>query len=101
MQHSTFIAEYNRQIKVIAKCKLLGLLTHGAGRVMSRTRAFNELSLEEYKDSMDGIYSDSVTEDTLDEAKFAYKSEKLIRSAIGPTASIVHDLDPVINWKAK
>lgn len=72
---------------------------HGSGRVMSRTRAFKEIDVDEFKQSMDGIYSTSVTENTLDESKFAYKSEQLIRSAIKPTATIVHNLDPVINWK--
>ncbi|MDD6440689.1 MAG: RtcB family protein, partial [bacterium] len=47
---------------------------HGAGRVMSRTKAKNELSLDQYKEEMAGVYTTSVNENTLDEAPMAYKS---------------------------
>lgn len=47
---------------------------HGAGRIMSRTKAKNELALDEYKRTMEGIYTTSVNENTLDEAPMAYKS---------------------------
>ncbi len=47
---------------------------HGAGRIMSRTKAFKELSLEDYKKNMKGIYTTSVNLKTLDEAPMAYKS---------------------------
>lgn len=47
---------------------------HGAGRLMSRTKAKETLSMEAYKDAMKGIYTTSVNEATLDEAPFAYSS---------------------------
>ncbi|MBQ1394079.1 MAG: RtcB family protein [Lachnospiraceae bacterium] len=47
---------------------------HGAGRIMSRKKAKENLDLEEYKNAMKGIYTTSVNEDTLDEAPMAYKS---------------------------
>ena len=46
---------------------------HGAGRLMSRTAAKNNLSLDEYKEMMKGVYSTSINESTLDEAPMAYK----------------------------
>ena len=40
---------------------------HGAGRIMSRTKAKQSIDLEKYKASMQGIYSTSVNADTLDD----------------------------------
>jgi RNA-splicing ligase RtcB len=74
---------------------------HGAGRVMSRTQAFDELDLRDFKKTMDGVESSSVTEETLDEAPMAYKSSGLIESAIEPTAEIVDQIRPVLNLKAE
>lgn len=73
---------------------------HGAGRVMSRTQAFNEVEMEDFEATMDDIYSTSVVDDTRDEAPQAYKDTALIVDAIEPTADIEHHLDPLINWKA-
>ena len=47
---------------------------HGAGRLMSRTKAREMLSMEDYRAAMEGIYTTSVNEATIDEAPFAYKS---------------------------
>lgn len=74
---------------------------HGAGRRMSRTQAFNELSVEEFKETMGGIFSTSVTEDTLDEAPMAYKEAAVIESVIEETADIVDRWEPVHNIKAE
>ncbi len=74
---------------------------HGAGRVMSRTEAHDTISLEAFSDAMSDVYSQSVTEDTLDEAPMAYKSADAIADAITPTAEIVDWLDAVHNLKAK
>ncbi|MDR1728303.1 MAG: RtcB family protein [Acidobacteriota bacterium] len=73
---------------------------HGAGRVMSRQKAFKELSLEEYQASMQGIYSTSVGRDTLDESPMAYKTMDDIASNIGPTAEVLRVIKPVYNFKA-
>ncbi|WP_330630712.1 RtcB family protein [Halocatena halophila] len=74
---------------------------HGAGRIMSRTRAFNELSAGEFAREMDGIFSTSVGKETLDESPMAYKSTEVIEEAIEPTATIVDRLKPVLNCKAE
>lgn len=73
---------------------------HGAGRVMSRSEAKENIPLEKYKEAMDGIYTSCVNESTLDEAPFAYKSIDRIVSNIGDTVEIVERLKPVYNFKA-
>lgn len=73
---------------------------HGAGRVMSRMKAKRELSLEEFKAEMSGIYSTTVSKETLDEAPMAYKTMDDIVANIGPTADIVNVIKPIYNFKA-
>ena len=73
---------------------------HGAGRLMSRTAAKNKLSLEEYRDSMKGIYTTSVNEETLDEAPMAYKSLEDIIDVIRDSVDVIEVLKPVFNFKA-
>ena len=73
---------------------------HGAGRVMSRMKAKKELSMEEFKAEMSGIYSTTVTKETLDEAPMAYKTIDDIVANIGPTADILNVIKPIYNFKA-
>lgn len=73
---------------------------HGAGRVMSRMKAKKELSMEEFKAEMSGIYSTTVTKETLDEAPMAYKTMDDIVANIGPTADILNVIKPIFNFKA-
>ena len=73
---------------------------HGAGRVMSRMKAKKELSMEEFKAEMSGIYSTTVTKETLDEAPMAYKTMDDIVANIGPTADILNTIKPIYNFKA-
>ena len=73
---------------------------HGAGRIMSRTRAKNELSLEEYQKTMAGVYTTSISASTLDEAPMAYKSLGDIIDVIKETVDIVDVMKPVYNFKA-
>ncbi|MBQ8038704.1 MAG: RtcB family protein, partial [Lachnospiraceae bacterium] len=73
---------------------------HGAGRVMSRAGARQRLSLEEYKKEMEGIYTTSVNEDTLDEAPMAYKSLSDIIDVIGESVEVIEVLKPIYNFKA-
>lgn len=73
---------------------------HGSGRIMSRTQAYDEGDIEEFKAEMEGIVSSSVTESTLDESPHAYKDASLIQNAIQPTATITRKLEPVLNVKA-
>ena len=73
---------------------------HGAGRVMSRTKAKEAINLEEYKESMKGIYTTSVNESTLDEAPMAYKSLENIVDVISESVEIIDIMKPVYNFKA-
>ncbi len=73
---------------------------HGAGRIMSRKDALHNLSLDQYRQEMAGIYTTCVNTTTLDEAPMAYKGMDEIISHIGPTAEIVERIVPVYNFKA-
>ena len=73
---------------------------HGAGRLMSRTRAKNTLSMEEYKNAMQGVYTTSVNEKTLDEAPMAYKSLEDIIEVIKDSVDVIEVLKPIYNFKA-
>lgn len=73
---------------------------HGAGRIMSRAKAKETLHLEEYKASMEGIYTTSVSEETIDEAPFVYKPMEEIISCIKDTVDIVNIIHPIYNFKA-
>lgn len=73
---------------------------HGAGRIMSRMRAKEELDLEDYKASMKGIYSTSVNSQTLDEAPMVYKPMDEIINNIGDTVEIEKITKPIYNFKA-
>lgn len=73
---------------------------HGAGRVMSRSKAKKELSLEEFKAEMSGIWSSTVNLDTIDEAPMAYKTMDDIVANIAPTAEIQKVIKPIYNYKA-
>lgn len=73
---------------------------HGAGRLMSRTKAKEKFSLEEFQNTMDGIYSTTISVDTLDEAPMAYKPIESIVNNIKDTVDIVKILKPIYNFKA-
>ena len=74
---------------------------HGAGRLMSRNRAKETLSMDEYRQQMHGIYSTSVCESTIDESPMAYKSAEEIESLIADTVDVVKRIKPIYNFKAK
>lgn len=73
---------------------------HGAGRIMSRTKAREAINLEEYKESMKEIYTTSVDETTIDEAPMAYKSLEDIIDVIRDSVDIIDIMKPVYNFKA-
>ena len=73
---------------------------HGAGRIMSRTKAKNELSLDQYKEEMTGVYTTSVNENTLDEAPMAYKSLEDIIDVIRESVDVIDVMKPIYNYKA-
>ena len=73
---------------------------HGAGRLMSRTAAKNNLSVDEYKEMMRGVYSTSINESTLDEAPMAYKRLEDIIDVIKESVDIIEVMKPIYNFKA-
>ncbi len=73
---------------------------HGAGRLMSRTKAKETLSMDEYKEAMKGIFTTSVNESTLDEAPMAYKSLEDIIDVITESVDVIEVIKPVYNFKA-
>lgn len=73
---------------------------HGAGRVLSRTQAYEEITLIEFEESMQGIYSESINDFTRDESPMAYKPASEIINNIGDTVAIDTIIHPIFNFKA-
>ena len=73
---------------------------HGAGRIMSRSKARKDISLKEYEESMNGIYTTSVCQSTIDESPMAYKPMDEIVKSIEDTVLIDKIIKPVYNFKA-
>lgn len=73
---------------------------HGAGRLMSRRTAKEQLNMEQYRELMKGVYTTSVCEETLDEAPMAYKSLDDIIDVIRESVDVMDVLKPIYNFKA-
>lgn len=73
---------------------------HGAGRIMSRTQAYDNIKMEDFEASMTGIYSESVNEYTRDESPMVYKPASEIIANIGLTVDIDTIIKPIFNFKA-
>ena len=73
---------------------------HGAGRLFSRSEAKKRFSVADYAGEMNGIYTTSVCEETLDECPMAYKPIESILENISPTADVLTVIRPVYNFKA-
>lgn len=73
---------------------------HGAGRIMSRKKAKENLNLDDYKHEMEGIYTTSVNAATLDEAPMAYKSLEDIIDVIKESVTVIDVMKPIYNFKA-
>ena len=73
---------------------------HGAGRVLSRTQAYEKITMEDFEASMKGIYSESVNDFTRDESPMVYKPAEEIIANIGDTVNIDTIIRPIFNFKA-
>ena len=73
---------------------------HGAGRLMSRTAAKANITLEQHEQAMSGIYSSTVNDSTIDESPSAYKPMDEIIRNIGDTVDIVKIIKPIYNFKS-
>lgn len=74
---------------------------HGAGRLYSRNKAKETFTLEQFAEEMKGIYTTSVSVNTLDESPMAYKNMSDIVDNITPTAEIIKVIKPLYNFKAE
>lgn len=74
---------------------------HGAGRILSRSKAKNVIDFKDFEESMRGIYTTSVALSTIDESPFVYKPMNEIIKNIKETVDIVSCIKPVYNYKAK
>ena len=73
---------------------------HGAGRIMSRRQAKDRVDYDEFKKSMEGIYTTSVNKSTIDEAPMAYKPMEEIIKNIDETVEIIDIIKPIYNFKS-
>ena len=73
---------------------------HGAGRLLSRKDAFNSFTLDAYKNSMEGIFTTSVSKDTIDECPMVYKPMTEIMRNIKDTVTVNKIIKPIYNFKA-
>jgi RNA-splicing ligase RtcB len=75
---------------------------HGAGRILSRSKAKEVLKLDDMKKGMEdaGIYTTCLNQNTLDESKGAYKDKEMILSMIKETVDVIHFVKPIYNFKA-
>lgn len=73
---------------------------HGAGRLMSRSKAKENVSLEEFKESMKGIQTWSVCSETIDESPQAYKPAEEIVELVQDTIDIQYIVKPIYNFKS-
>lgn len=74
-------------------------LPHGAGRVLSRSRAFNELDEQTFVEDMRDVVSATVGAQTLDESPRAYKSLDVILKDIEPYLSEYEIFKSIFNYK--
>lgn len=73
---------------------------HGAGRACTRTEAKYAFTVEEFKREMEGIYTTTATEGSIDECPMAYKSPSRIFEFIGETVSDYEVIKPIYNFKS-
>lgn len=73
---------------------------HGAGRVLSRTQAYQQITMEDFEASMNGIYSESVNDFTRDESPMVYKPSADIIANIHDTVAVGTIIRPIFNFKA-
>ena len=75
---------------------------HGAGRVLSRTKAKEILLTDTFRRQMSdaGVYTTTANANTLDESPDAYKDVQTILDNIGDTVDVLEMIKPIYNYKA-
>ena len=84
----------------LSNAEWLNACAHGAGRKMSRSKAKENVSMDEFKESMKDVYSTTVCRGTIDESPMAYKDTNEIKELIQETCKIKFMMIPKINIKA-
>ena len=79
----------------------LNTAPHGAGRIMSRAQARKQIGVAEFESAMEGIYSTSICQATVDESPMAYKPAVEILELIKPTVEVISMIKPKLNIKDK
>lgn len=77
----------------------LNTAPHGAGRIISRTQAKKQFTISDFQKTMQGIFSTSIVESTLDESPMAYKSTEEILRLIEPTVEVIAMIKSKFNIK--
>ncbi len=77
----------------------LNTAPHGAGRIMSRTQAKKQFTITDFQQTMQGVFSTSIVESTLDESPMAYKSTDEILHLIEPTVEVIAMIKSKFNIK--
>lgn len=72
---------------------------HGAGRLMSRSKAKELVDLEEFFQEMEDVWSTSVKQSTVDESPMAYKPMDEITKYVDDTLTIDRVIKPLYNYK--
>jgi RNA-splicing ligase RtcB len=73
---------------------------HGAGRLMSRSKAKEMIKLDDFEKEMIDVYSTTVNRSTLDEALMAYKPMEEIMDNIKDTVDVLKVIKPIYNFKS-
>ena len=75
---------------------------HGAGRILSRSKAKAVLDVEYFQEDMKqaGVYTTTANAGTLDESPDAYKDMAVILENIKETVDVIEMVKPVYNFKA-
>lgn len=73
---------------------------HGAGRILSRSQARAQLTLDAYEDSMKAVYTTCVNHETIDESPMAYKPMQEIINHVQDSVEIIDIIKPKYNFKA-
>lgn len=82
----------------LGNSKFLNSSSHGAGRTMSRKQAKEKITMENFKESMNGVKG-TISIKTLDEAPMAYKDINKVMKAQERSVKIIKHIVPIINWK--
>lgn len=100
MQYGSLICVPRADMSEQAKRALNYSAPHGAGRLLSRGKAKSQLTVDEFKKRMEGIWTSCVSQSTLDESPMAYKDPAFIQSVVSEFAVVRDTLRPVYNFKA-